>query len=471
MFLPIGFEGTNVRRVPAVTLAIGAACSALFVATLPAVRQLSEPAGLGPPMTELVAFWGAHPYLELSTELLQRLPALEPLSKAHRKKAEDAGLLPPSEGILELEQERLGEYEAPVLELLRRMDRSNAVRRWGLVPVRGVNQPGWLTHAFLHLGWPHLLGNLFYLLLLGAILLEDAWGRSIFAAFFCTAAVAAAAVHALFSPGSQIVMVGASGAISGCVGAAVYRFARRRIRVVNLLSAWRGLSKPGSTFLVPAWLWGAAWFAIEITDLVRYGPTAAGVAFAAHVGGFGFGLVFAIAMRGLAVERMIDAPQEHTAGDEELDEALRLARTYADMGRLAEAQQAVASAVAPLMTKARLGPLWTNAAQLIALHAAGGVSHALALTVAQSFEKARHGDTWRSALSLYLAVGAVPGALGQKALLRSVQLRCERGDSLEAAAEDLHRLLADATLAEPVRVKAIAAQSTLGSRRGAAGRV
>ena len=57
---------------------------------------------------------------------------------------------------------------------------SSLLRRLGLVPARGLLQPGWLTHMFLHFGWMHILGNLFFFYLVGP-LLEDLWGRKFFA--------------------------------------------------------------------------------------------------------------------------------------------------------------------------------------------------------------------------------------------------------------------------------------------------
>lgn len=464
MFLPIGFAESPLRRLPVVTLGVAALCIVVFIGTMSAQHELTHPDQLEQTLKDFFGYWAEHPYLQLSPELTQRMPGIDDRLGKVREEAKEAGVEPPTPGILSLEQERLREYEKPVLESMRELDRYNALRRWGLVPARGLAQPGWLTHAFLHLGWLHLLGNLFYLLLLGAPLLEDAWGRVLFPIFFVLGAVAAAAMYAALSPGSQTVLVGASGAIAACVGAAVYRFAHRKVRIAFLLNAWRGLSRPGSTFTVPAWLWGVVWFGTELYNLVHY-RSSAGIAFAAHVGGFAFGVLFAGVARHSKLEAWVDAPPEARAEDHALVDGLRLARAKAALGQAVDAQQVMAKVLAPLLSESMVPRLRANASELIALHLGGGISHPVAFRLAEVLEGGG-GEDWRFALSLYRTGGSMPGPLGQKALLRAVTLRLERRDSLKSAAEDLERLLADPSLPESLRTRALTASSQLASMRG-----
>src|SRR5205085_7626297 len=102
------------------------------------------------------------------------------------------------------------------------------LRRFGLVPSRGLLQPGWLTHMFLHFGWLHIIGNLFFFYLVGP-LLEDLWGRAFFAGFYLLGGLVAALAHFALDPHSTTMMAGAYGAIAACIGAFAGRCASRRI--------------------------------------------------------------------------------------------------------------------------------------------------------------------------------------------------------------------------------------------------
>src|SRR5207302_3000725 len=151
---------------------------------------------------------------------------------------------------------------------------ASPMRRLGLVPARGLKQPGWLTHMFLHFGWMHLLGNMCFFYLVGP-LLEDLWGRGFFGAFYLAGGMMAALAHFGIDPRSTVVMAGASGAIAACMGAFSYRCRSRRIRMAYMI----GWIRRG-TFLIPAWLWGGFWFAGEVFTLVSH--SSEGVAVMAH---------------------------------------------------------------------------------------------------------------------------------------------------------------------------------------------
>src|SRR5579859_6390699 len=76
----------------------------------------------------------------------------------------------------------------------------------------------YLTANFLHAGWLHLIGNMWFLWLAGTIL-EDTWGRIIYPIFYLVAGVAALQFHAWFNPGSTVATLGASGAVAALMGA------------------------------------------------------------------------------------------------------------------------------------------------------------------------------------------------------------------------------------------------------------
>ncbi len=136
-----------------------------------------------------------------------------------------------------------------------------------------------LTSMFLHGGWMHLIGNMLYLWVFGNNV-EDAMGHLRFILFYLLCGGFAALGQALMQPASQIPMIGASGAISGVLGAYLLLYPRSRILVVIPL----GLLFP--LLRIPAgWVLGA-WFAIQIFSSLGASAGQGGVAWFAHIGGF-----------------------------------------------------------------------------------------------------------------------------------------------------------------------------------------
>ncbi|MFP2960796.1 rhomboid family intramembrane serine protease [Myxococcus sp. 1LA] len=207
----------------------------------------------------------------------------------------------PSDGLESVEnrQQALNEQ---CEELIARHE-SSLLWRFSLVPARGFVQPGWLTYMFLHFGWMHLLGNLLFFYA-ASLLLEDAWGRPLFAGFFVAGGLVAGIAHHAIDPASESVMVGASGAVAACMGAFCLRFAQRRVHIgyfIWLLKIFRG------TFPVPGWAWGGLWFGNEVLNYYLLGNST-GVAVMAHIGGFAFGFVSASLLRVTQLEERVVAP-------------------------------------------------------------------------------------------------------------------------------------------------------------------
>jgi len=140
-----------------------------------------------------------------------------------------------------------------------------------------------LTSMFLHGGLMHLLGNMLYLWIFGDNI-EDRLGRGRFIVFYLVCGVVAALAQALPDMDSQVPMIGASGAISGVLGAYVVLYPRARVLVaLPLLIVFY-------TFRVPALLVLGFWFLAQLMSSLAV-STDGGVAFGAHVGGFVAGLV------------------------------------------------------------------------------------------------------------------------------------------------------------------------------------
>ncbi|HET6616958.1 MAG TPA: rhomboid family intramembrane serine protease [Gemmatimonadota bacterium] len=161
---------------------------------------------------------------------------------------------------------------------------------WSVIPVeysRGTDlaptHPGpfWvttLTSMFMHGGWMHLLGNMLFLWIFGDNV-EQAMGSLRFLVFYLICGVAATLAHILTGPGSQIPSLGASGAISGVLGAYIALFPKQRVRVLMV----RVVTEMPAVAVIGLWI--VLQFINGIGAMAQTEETG-GVAYAAHVGGF-----------------------------------------------------------------------------------------------------------------------------------------------------------------------------------------
>jgi len=141
-----------------------------------------------------------------------------------------------------------------------------------------------VTAMFLHGGWMHLIGNMLYLWIFGDNV-EDRVGHVRFVLFYLLCGAVAALAQALPDMSSQVPMIGASGAISGVLGAYIVLYPRANVLVgVPLLFVFQ-------TFRVPAWVVLGVWFIGQLLSQVMAARSQGGVAFGAHVGGFIAGVV------------------------------------------------------------------------------------------------------------------------------------------------------------------------------------
>jgi membrane associated rhomboid family serine protease len=143
-----------------------------------------------------------------------------------------------------------------------------------------------LTSMFLHGGWLHLLGNMWFLWVFGNNI-EDAMGHGRFAVFYLICGVAAAAVQVAVQPHSVVPMVGASGAISGVLGAYLLLYPRVRVHTLVFLGFFV------TRITLPAYLMLGYWILLQVLGGLPAlaGPGTGGVAFFAHIGGFAAGMV------------------------------------------------------------------------------------------------------------------------------------------------------------------------------------
>ena len=143
-----------------------------------------------------------------------------------------------------------------------------------------------ITSMFMHGGWFHLIGNMLFLWVFGNNI-EDAMGHGKFLLFYLLCGTAAAATQTFVSPHSIVPMVGASGAISGVLGAYLLLYPRVRVHTLIILPIYI------TTVALPAWVMLGYWALLQL--LSGLGSLSeidkGGVAFFAHVGGFLTGLV------------------------------------------------------------------------------------------------------------------------------------------------------------------------------------
>jgi membrane associated rhomboid family serine protease len=138
-----------------------------------------------------------------------------------------------------------------------------------------------ITSMFLHGGWMHLIGNMLYLWVFGNNI-EDVMGHARFIMFYLTCGILAAFSHAMTDPSSTIPMVGASGAISGVLGAYLLLFPRAHVLV---LIPGLGMTR------VPAGIVLGMWFVMQLlSGGMSIANKGGGVAFFAHIGGFVAGM-------------------------------------------------------------------------------------------------------------------------------------------------------------------------------------
>ena len=181
------------------------------------------------------------------------------------------------------------------------------INEYGVIPeevVGGQDLFTLLTSMFMHGGWAHIFGNMLFLWVFGDNV-EDAFGHLGYLIFYLATGLAASAAHILLNTGSEIPSVGASGAISGILGAYIIFFGGNAIRV--LIGYF--------VTVVPAWMMIGLWAAQQF--IATYGSVATteqteggGVAYAAHAGGFVAGLVIGVLLRG-----MIGRPEQRPATD------------------------------------------------------------------------------------------------------------------------------------------------------------
>lgn len=170
---------------------------------------------------------------------------------------------------------------------------SNLFFNYGAVPreiMQGNRLFTLVTSTFLHGGWSHLIGNMMFLWIF-ADNIEITIGNFRFAIFYLLGGIFGAAVHCYLFAGSQVPCIGASGAISACLGAYLVLYPTSRIKVFFFFFIFR----------VSAFFFLGLWILQQVLNgWASIGPgttDTAGVGYWAHIGGFAYGFVYGFAVR------------------------------------------------------------------------------------------------------------------------------------------------------------------------------
>jgi membrane associated rhomboid family serine protease len=162
---------------------------------------------------------------------------------------------------------------------------SQFVRVYGVVPA-DFHVPTLITSMFLHGGWSHILGNMWYLWIFGDNV-EDQCGHGRFVVFYLLCGIAAAVGQIVMNPASMVPTIGASGAIAGVMGAYFVLYPQSRVLTLIPIFWFEVIEVPAIVLL-------GFWFLIQLVSAGTIAATASttggGVAFAAHVVGFLVGL-------------------------------------------------------------------------------------------------------------------------------------------------------------------------------------
>ncbi|MBZ5698879.1 MAG: rhomboid family intramembrane serine protease [Acidobacteriia bacterium] len=299
MLIPLRHENMQGRRWPVITIGIIALNLVIFLGTHWTMDQQAPE--LGHIKLHVVLLAAMHPELKMQEKAQQFVTTVQTKSPQLWKEAQksnrdvqdawDARIrLEDDPGALQQEMDSLSNRFAE-------LDAASILSKYAFVPAHPTAL-SLLTANFLHGGWLHLIGNMWFLWLAGAVL-EDTWGRVIYPAFYLIAGVLALQVHAMVNAGSLTPTLGASGAIAGLMGAFLVRFPKTKIEMGWLLMYRFYRFKVAAYWLLPLWL------LMEIFYGSLFGQLS-GVAHWAHIGGFVFGGLIAMGVRASGLEHMAE---------------------------------------------------------------------------------------------------------------------------------------------------------------------
>ncbi|MBW2445285.1 MAG: rhomboid family intramembrane serine protease [Deltaproteobacteria bacterium] len=342
--LPLNEEARSGRRPPWVTLGLLLACVVVFVHHRTADREVDVRTEAA--IEDAWIYFVAHPYVNVDDDLAEMFGEDQVAFEADvfRNDLRHSG----SPGIPDFVRHHDQiDFDTKVDAVFQAME-SHSFYRLGFFP-DAMSSPdsSFLTYVLVHEDWIHLLSNL-ALVLLAGLFLEEAWGRGIYLVFVLTGAVAGAVGYATLDPDATEALGGASGVAAALAGAFLIRFATVPIRFQYFV-----IPPFGGKFTARGWvtlpLYGGAYLAADY--LLTHGapgiePVSAEFSTWAHVGGFGWGIAFAIVMKLFRIEERIINPKIEEKLTTRSNPILDRAMAAREDGRIEEAVELLASEVA-----------------------------------------------------------------------------------------------------------------------------
>jgi membrane associated rhomboid family serine protease len=301
LVIPLRHENMHGRRWPILTLGIIALNVVVFLGTHWTMDK--EGPEFGQVKVHLIILAAMHPEAKITgkaeqfiTEVQQKNPELWKEAQNQNRDVHDEW----DARMRMMADEHPEAIQDEMDSLCQKYDELESVsilNKYGYIPAHPTAL-SLVTANFLHGGWLHLIGNMWFLWLAGAVL-EDTWGRMIYPAFYMVAGVLALLVHGMVNAGSMMPTIGASGAIAGLMGAFLVRFPTTKIEMGWLLFYRFYRFKVQAYWLLPLWLLQEVFYGSMVGK-------ASGVAHWAHVGGFVFGALIAIGVRKSGLEQMAE---------------------------------------------------------------------------------------------------------------------------------------------------------------------
>ncbi len=293
MLFPIKHGNMVARRWPLITLGLILVNFVVFLCTNQAMEDQSAPL-LSVKMHVLVLA-ARHPELTIPPKAQQFVTDFQAYAPANWAEMQSPDYKVIDDWDSEMrgkdDQEELQKEMNSLGNEYSELTHSSIEERYAFIPAH-PKLIAYLSSTFLHGGWAHLIFNMWFLWLAGFVL-EDVWGRPLYLAFYLLAGIAATQLDAWANPGSVAPSYGASGAVAALMGAFLIRFPKLKIRVVwffefGLFGFWPLWVR--AYWLLPLWLGMEFYYgkALGQND---------GVAHWAHVGGFMFGALAALALR------------------------------------------------------------------------------------------------------------------------------------------------------------------------------
>ncbi|HKW17799.1 MAG TPA: rhomboid family intramembrane serine protease [Terriglobales bacterium] len=326
MLLPIRHEGMTARRWPLITFALIALNVICFVPTYSTMQD--DMKKVGEVKAHILLMAASHPELTFAPEaqqLVEDFKKHDPDTWAQVKN-ENRDVIDAWDAKMRLEDDpaQLQEDLDSLTSQYDQLTASSIAEQYAFIPAH-PKPITYITANFLHGGWLHLIGNMWFLWLAGFVL-EDVWGRPLYAVFYLIAGVAALQFHAWTNPGSTVPTLGASGAVAALMGAFLVRFPKMKIEMLWLFGFRLRRFKAPAVALLPLWL------IMEVFYGTLFGHTS-GVAHWAHVGGFAFGALGALGLRYSGLESKANQKIEQDLTLES-DTELQQASNLIDQGQL-----------------------------------------------------------------------------------------------------------------------------------------